>query len=311
MKRILVSDGMDSGAFQKLVDLGYEVVNEHFSPEELKDQIKEFDAIIVRSATKLREDVLTSALETGRLKLVVRGGVGIDNIDHVFAESNGIKVRNTPYASSRTVAELAIGHMFAIARFLHISNVTMRQGQWNKKQYKGTELNGKTLGLIGFGRIGQHAAKIASAIGMKVLYNRRSGKNPDFKEYEYASKSELLKKSDFISVHTPYVKETGAVLKKEDFELMKDGVFIVNTSRGEVIDNDALLSSLDSGKVAAAALDVFVGEPKVDERILGHDRISLSPHVGGLSKEAQARIGQETVGIIEEYFGSQELDMGA
>ena len=311
MKRILVSDGMDSGAFAKLVDLGYEVVNEHFSPEELKEQIKEFDAIIVRSATKLREDTLKSALEKGRLKLIVRGGVGIDNIDHVFAENNGIRVRNTPYASSRTVAELAIGHMFAIARFLHISNVTMRQGQWNKKQYKGTELNGKTLGLIGFGRIGQHTAKIASAIGMKVLYNRRSGKNPEFEEFEYVSKSELLERSDFISMHTPFVKETGAVLKQEDFELMKDGVFIVNTSRGEVIDNEALLSALDSGKVAAAALDVFVGEPKVDERILGHDKISLSPHVGGLSKEAQQRIGQEIVGIIEEHFGSQELDMGA
>jgi len=311
MKRILISDGMDRNGIQKLKELGYEVVREHYEKEELKEQIKNFDAIVVRSATKLREDLLTAALETGRLKLVVRGGVGLDNIDLEFAAANGITVKNTPLASSRAVAELAVAHMFALSRFIYISNVTMRQGQWNKKQYKGTELFGKTLGIIGFGRIGLFTARLAKAIGMNVLYHRRRGKKPGFDDFHYASKKELLKKSDFISLHVPFIKEYGAVLKQEDFELMKDGVYIINTARGEVIDDDALLGALDSGKVAAAALDVFAGEPKPDERLLGHDRISLSPHVGGLTKEAQFRIGQEIVEIIEEQIGIDEYYMGA
>ena len=302
MKRILVSDGMDKGAFEQLGNLGFEAIEEHFEPEKLKNEIKNYDAVIVRSATKITKDILSSSLETGRLKLVIRAGVGLDNINLLFAKENGITVMNTPKASSRAVAELTMGHMLSIARNLYISNVTMRQGQWNKKEYKGTEIYGKTLGIIGFGRIGIETAKLAACMGMKVVYYQRRGPRPDCGQYRYMNKTELLQTSDFITLHTPYVEQFGAVLGKEDFEMMKDGVYIINTSRGRVIDEDALLDALDSGKVTAAALDVFKSEPDVDKRILQHERISMSPHIAGLTKQAQQRIGQETVEIVKSFF---------
>ena len=302
MNRILISDGMDKSALEKLKQLGFNAVDMHFEPEDLKEELKDFDAVVVRSATKLSKDILRSSVEKGRLKLIIRAGVGIDNIDVAFANEKGITVRNTPLASSGAVAELALGHMLAIARYLHISNVTMRKGEWNKKQYKGVELYGKTLGVIGFGRIGMQTAKLASCLGMKILYYQRKGKRAGCPEFIFAEKDELLRQSDFITLHTPYDEEQGAVLKAEDFELMKQGVYIVNTSRGKVIDEQALLDALDSGKVAAAGLDVFQNEPGVDKRILEHDRISVSPHIAGLTKEAQQRIGQETVDIINEFF---------
>ncbi len=304
MKRILVSDGMDRGAFDKLAALGFEAVEKHLEPEALQVEIKNYDAVIVRSATKITKDILNSSLETGRLKLVIRAGVGLDNIDLIFAKENGITVKNTPNASSRAVAELTVGHMLCIARFLHISNVTMRKGQWNKKKYIGTELYGKTLGIIGFGRIGIETAKLAACMGMNVIYYQRRGPRPEYGQYRFMEKTELLQKSDFIAMHTPYVEKDGAILKKEDFDMMQDGVYIVNTSRGKVIDETALLEALDSGKVMAAALDVFTSEPNVNERILEHERISLSPHIAGFSKQAQQRIGQEIVEIIKNFFSS-------
>jgi D-3-phosphoglycerate dehydrogenase len=170
MLKILVTDGMDKGAVCTLKDMGHEVTEQFFEPEELKEQVKNFNIMIVRSATKVRKEIIDSALQSGNLKLIIRGGVGVDNIDVTYAESKGIKVRNTPKASSSAVAELALGHMFSLARFIGIANVTMREGKWNKKQYKGIELSGKTLGLIGFGRIGRELAKKAKALEMKIVY---------------------------------------------------------------------------------------------------------------------------------------------
>jgi len=167
MKRILVTDGMEKSAVEKLKNSGYEVVEQFYEPEVLKEQIKNFDAVVVRSATKVRQPIIDAALETGRLKLIIRGGVGVDNIDVDYAKLNGIAVANTPNASSASVAELAIGHMFCLARHIYIANHTMRQGKWNKKQYEGIELSGKTLGLVGFGRIAREVAKRAFALGMK------------------------------------------------------------------------------------------------------------------------------------------------
>ena len=155
MVKILVTDGMDKGAVKSLKELGYDVTEQFFNSEELKEKVQQFDAIIVRSATKVRKEIIDSALETGKLKLIIRGGVGVDNIDVAYAESKGIKVRNTPKASSQSVAELVLGHMFSLARFVGIANVSMREGKWHKKQYKGIELEGKILGIVGFGRIGQ------------------------------------------------------------------------------------------------------------------------------------------------------------
>lgn len=302
MKRILITDGMDKKAVKSLIDDGFEVVEEHYEVEELKQKVKEFDAMVVRSATKVRKEILDAALETKRLKLIVRAGVGVDNIDVNYAMEHGIQVMNTPKASSASVAELAIAHMFAISRHIHISNVTMREGKWNKKQYKGIELNDKTLGLIGFGRIARETAKKAHALGMKVTYTNRSGAKEGYDEYTYMPLDDLLSNSDFISIHVPFNKETGAVLGEEEFSKMKDGVYIINTARGGVICEKALIKALDSGKVAAAAVDVFEEEPTKNEKLIKHPKVSLTPHIGASTKEAQARIGVEATKVITKFF---------
>lgn len=302
MARILANDGMDNDAKKILIDSGHEVVDGHYDLEQLKEQIKEFDAIIIRSATKLRKEVIDKALETNKLKLIIRAGVGLDNIDVNYAMENGIAVNNTPNASSASVAELTLGHMFSIARHIHISNVTMREGKWNKKQYKGIELAGKTLGLIGFGRISKETAKKANALGMNVIYTNRSGAKEGYDDYKYVDMEDLLKESDFISLHIPFIKEVGPTLSDKEFELMKDGVYIINCARGGVVDEKALLRALDSGKVAGCGIDVFEEEPTRNKELYNHERVSLTPHIGASSKEAQQRIGKEIIDIVNKNF---------
>ena len=300
MSKILVTDGMDRGAIQTLKDIGHEVTEQFFEPEELKEQIKGFNVVIVRSATKVRKEIIDSAVETGNLKLIIRGGVGVDNIDVDYAESQGIKVRNTPKASSSAVAELALGHMFSLARFIGISNVSMREGKWNKKQYKGIELSGKTLGLIGFGRIGRELAKKAKALEMKVIYNDILGPAKDCPEYSFVSLDELLADSDFISLHVPGNKDKSSVIGKPEFSKMKDEVYLINCARGSVVDEQALLEALNSGKIAGAGIDVFPEEPTKNMELVNHERVSVTPHIGASTKEAQKRIGAEIVSIIKE-----------
>lgn len=300
MLKILVTDGMDKGAVQTLKGLGHEVIEQFFEPEELKEQVKNFNVIIVRSATKVRKEIIDSALQTGNLKLIIRGGVGVDNIDVTYAESKGIKVRNTPKASSSAVAELTLGHMFCLARFIGIANVTMREGKWNKKQYKGIELSGKTLGLIGFGRIGRELAKKAKALEMKVIYNDILGPAKDCPEYSFVSLDELLADSDFISLHVPGNKDKSPVISKAEFTKMKDGAFLINCARGSVVDEAALLEALNSGKIAGAGIDVFPEEPPQNLELIRHEKISVTPHIGASTKEAQKRIGAEIVSIIKE-----------
>lgn len=302
MIRILAADGMEASAIRTLEESGFEVVNEHYELPELMEKIKEFDVVVVRSATKIREPLIDEALKTGRLKLVIRGGVGVDNIDVKYAEEKGISVRNTPNASSASVAELAIGHMFNIARHIHSANVTMREGKWNKKHYEGIELSGKTLGLIGFGRIAKEVAKRADALGMKVIYTNRSGHKPENDPFRYVTMEELYKEADFISLHMPKLADRPYLIGKEEIEQMKDGVYLVNTARGGLIDEEALCDALDSGKVTAAAVDVFKEEPTKNERIYTHEKISLTPHTGASTVEAQLRIGEEIISIIKSFF---------
>lgn len=301
MVRILASDGMEAGAVEKLQGLGYEVVQQFYEPEDLANAVKEFDVLVVRSATKVRQPIIDAAVEGGRLKLVIRGGVGVDNIDVDYAQSKGIKVTNTPNASSASVAELALGHMFALSRFIYIANVTMREGKWEKKAYaKGVELAGKTLGVVGLGRIGRSLADKASALGMNVIYSDIMGPF-DNCGYECMQQlNDLFAKADYISLHMP--KADKALIGKEEIAKMKDGVFLINTSRGGLIDEDALVEALDSGKVAGAALDVFPEEPTKNEKIYTHPKISLTPHIGASTNEAQERIGEEIVSIITEQF---------
>ncbi|MGB6369884.1 MAG: D-2-hydroxyacid dehydrogenase [Atribacterota bacterium] len=300
MLRILVTDGMDKGSVQTLKDLGHEVTEQFFEPEDLKEQIKGFNVVIVRSATKVRKDMIDSAIETGNLKLIIRGGVGVDNIDVTYAESKGIKVRNTPKSSSLAVAELALGHMFCLARFIGIANVAMREGKWNKKKYTGIELSGKTLGLIGFGRIGRELAKKAKALEMKVIYNDILGPAKDCPEYSFVSLDGLLADSDFISLHVPGNEDKSPVIGKPEFSKMKDGVYLINCARGGVVDEAALLEALNSGKIAGAGIDVFPEEPTKNLELVNHERVSVTPHIGASTKEAQKRIGQEIVSIIKD-----------
>ncbi|MBN2605007.1 MAG: D-2-hydroxyacid dehydrogenase [Bacilli bacterium] len=300
MYKILANDGMDQGAIEELQQAGYEVENHFYEGDALVQKIKEIDCIVIRSATKIRKPLIDEAVKAGKLKLIIRAGVGIDNIDHQYAKEQGISVRNTPNSSSDAVAELTIGHMFSLARHLYISNVTMREGKWNKKQYEGIELSGKTLGLIGFGRIAKSVAKKAMALGMKVIYTDLFGPVKDDLGCKYYEKEELLRLSDFISLHIPYSKDLGPTIGEKEFNVMKKGMYLINAARGGVVDEEALLVALDNGIVKKAALDVFMEEPTKNERIYTHESISLSPHIGASTIEAQERIGLETIEVIKE-----------
>ncbi|MBS5950468.1 MAG: D-2-hydroxyacid dehydrogenase [Clostridium sp.] len=300
MYRILASDGLQEKAINNLIELGFEVENKHYDKEVLGEVLKDFDALVVRSATKVTKEVI-EATKGGKLKLVVRAGVGIDNIDVAAAKEAGIEVRNTPNASSDSVAELALAHMFAVARFVGTSNYTMRNGEWNKKKYEGVEIGGKTLGIIGMGRIGRALANKATALGMTVVYNDMFGKQDDL-VYDFLELNDLLKVSDFISLHVPYDKNAGALIGQEQLNIMKDGSYIINCARGKVVDEAALLEALNSGKIAGAGIDVFEIEPNTNETLVNHPRVSCTPHIGASTLEAQDRIGEEVVSVIKNFL---------
>ena len=298
--RILVTDGMDKTAMAQLRELGHEVVEQFYEPDQLGKALRDFDVAVVRSKTKVRANHIDEAKDS-RLKLLIRGGVGVDNIDVAYAKENGIDVKNTPNASSQSVAELAMGHMFACTRYISIAGHTMREDKWEKKTYgKGIELQGKTLGIVGFGRIGQHLGVMAKAIGMNVVAFAR---HPNAAVSEklgipYVSMDELLATSDFISLHAPAV-DGGALVNEASIAKMKDGVVIINTSRGANVDEAALLAALESGKVRAAGLDVYADEPTSNKALYSHPMVSCTPHIGAATVEAQKRIGAEIVEIIK------------
>lgn len=301
MLRILANDGLEASGLKTLKENDFDVVTDHYAIEELKAQIGEFDVLIVRSATKVRKEVIDAA-RGGRLKLIIRAGVGVDNIDVDYAEACGVMVRNTPNASSASVAELALGHMLALARHIHAANVTIKKGEWNKGHYQGTELAGKTLGLIGFGRIAQSLATKANALGMNIVYTDICGPLDSSPSFRYLEMEELLRVSDHVSLHIPYCMERGAVIGEKEFGMMKQTAYLINTARGGVVDEAALVKALDAGEIAAAALDVYVEEPIMNEAIMNHPKISLTPHVGASTNEAQERIGVEVTQVVLEFF---------
>lgn len=299
--RILVTDGMDKKAMATLRDMGHEVVEQFYEPDQLGAALKDFDAVVVRSKTKVRANHIDEAAQ-GKLKLIIRGGVGVDNIDVAYAESKGITVKNTPRASSRSVAELALAHMLSCARFVSHAGFTMRNGAWEKKTYgKGMELGGKTLGVIGYGRIGGCLGEMCKALGMTVIaYGAHHEPGTTTRDgVPYVTLDELLERSDFISVHAPAAD--GPIINAETIAKMKDGVVIINTSRGANLDEAALLEALDSGKVRAAGLDVWAAEPSPNAALYAHPHVSCTPHIGAQTSEAQARIGQEIVEIIKDF----------
>ncbi len=303
MLKILANDGMDKDAVKELIDAGHKVDTEHYEGEELIQVLNEADVVVIRSKTKIRADLIDK-VKGGSLKLIIRAGVGIDNIDHIYARENGIEVRNTPNSSSDSVAELTLAHMFTLARHLQKANVTMREGKWNKKDYSGTEIASKTLGLIGFGRISKSLARKAKALGMSVNYYDIVGENKNETDFTYMSFEDILRTSDYISLHVPFIKEKGAVISEKEFDMMKEGAYLINCARGGVVDEEALLRALDEGKIAGAALDVFEEEPLTNESIYTHEKISLTPHIGAATAEAQKRIGNETIEVIKDFFNN-------
>lgn len=299
MLRVLANDGLEKSAVNELMDNGVYVETNHLDKEALINHIAYFDVLVVRSATKVNSKVLEAGSK-GKLKLVIRAGVGIDNIDISYAKKVSIEVRNTPNASSNSVAELAIGHMLSVARHIGISNYTMRNGQWNKKQYKGSEISGKTLGIIGMGRIGKSLASKAEALGMNVIYTDIFGEQENI-TYKFMDLDSLLSKSDYVSLHVPYDKTKGALIGKREIDLMKNGAVIINCARGKVVDEKALLDGLNSGKIAGAGIDVYEDEPTTNIELLNHINVSVTPHIGAATKEAQERIGKEVVAIITNH----------
>lgn len=313
--KILANDGIAESGKIALEKAGFTVVTKTIEQEKLIDAINEegYEVILVRSATKIRKDIIDGCPS---IKMIGRGGVGMDNIDADYARSKGIEVFNTPAASSESVAELVMGHLFGAVRFLDDSNRQMPvKGKTDfkglKKAYaKGIELRGKTLGIIGFGRIGKALAKYAIGCGMDVVVcDRETGTseleltiqgtliNVSIPKLEI---DQLLKQSDFISLHVP--GGNAPVIGKSELNQMKDGAIIVNAARGGVVDEAALIAALDSGKIAHAALDVFVNEPEPNEAILAHPKISLSPHIGAATEEAQDRIGTELAENIITFY---------
>lgn len=301
-KKILVTDGMDAAAVAKLRKDGYEVVEQFYEPDALGGALRDFDAVIIRSATKIKQPQIDAA-KGGRLKLIIRAGVGVDNIDVKYAEAAGIQVRNTPRASSNAVAELALALLFACARNISIAGHTMRENKWEKKAYsKGFELEGKTMGVIGYGRIGRMVGEKGQALGMNVLsvVHRNKPEGAECRTMHFVSMDELLEKSDIIVLCAPGgdkpLVDAGSIAK------MKDGVVIINVSRGSNVDEAALLEALNGGKVRAAGLDVWLSEKDPNWTLAQHPSVSCTPHVGAGTVEAQKRIGAELVDIVEESF---------
>lgn len=311
---LLANDGIDETGKSLLEKAGFTVITNRVPQEKLTDFIntQEINALTVRSATQVRKDLIDAC---PGLKLIGRGGVGMDNIDVEYAKQQGREVVNTPAASSNSVAELVMAHLFGMVRFLYDSNRKMpisgntEFGKLKKNYGAGTELKGKTIGIIGFGRIGQSVGKIALGVGMKVI-----AYDPFIKEtnldleingatkvsinIKTISLENLLKQSDFITLHVP----GGSIITKKEFTLMKKGASLVNASRGGVINETDLIDALNEGVIAHAALDVFDNEPTPRKEILSHPKISLTPHIGAATNEAQERIGVELAEKIISYF---------
>lgn len=303
---VLICDSVAPVTIQALQDAGIKVDNRpDITAEELLRDAANYDGMVVRSRTKIPKEVIDAA---SNLKIVVRGGVGLDNIDVAYARDKGVQVSNTPKASSNSVAELALGYMLALARQIPQATMSMANGEWKKKEIKGTEIAGKTLGLVGFGNIGGLLGRKAGALGMDVLFcDVITPADPG--PAKQVSLEEVLSQSDYISLHVPFLPATKNMLNAQAFAQMKDGVYIINCARGGIIDEDALYDALLSGKVAGAALDVYLDE-KLNPGNLklfglkdknGFNKVIGSPHIGASTAEGQARVGTEVAEILIEF----------
>lgn len=301
--KVLVAAPLHEKALEVLKNAGFEIVYEEYPDEDrLLELVRDADAIIVRSKPKVTRKVIEAA---PKLKVIGRAGVGLDNIDLEAAKERGIKVVNSPGASSRSVAELAVGLMFAVARKIAFADRKMREGVWAKKQCMGIELEGKTIGVIGFGRIGYEVAKIANALGMKVLLYDPYPNEERAKEVggTFTSLEELLRESDVVTLHVPLVDATYHLINEERLKLMKPTAILINAARGAVVDTEALVKALKEGWIAGAGLDVFEEEPlPADHPLTKLDNVVLTPHIGASTEEAQMRAGVQVAEQIVEIL---------
>ncbi|MFH1100494.1 MAG: hydroxyacid dehydrogenase [Methanobacteriota archaeon] len=289
--RILITDKIENDVIQQIKTAGHDVTFNEMDPATLVNEISKYDGLMVRSRTKATAEVVEAGAK-GNLKVIGRAGIGVDNIDLPTASKHNIKVVNAPTGTTESVAELAFGLMIAASRSIPQADHSMKQGMWEKKTFKGVELNKKTLGIIGIGRIGTELGKRALAFNMNVLaYDKYIQKSPAPK-ITIVPLEKLLKESDYISLHIPFIKTEGATLKEPEFEHMKTGVILINCARGGTIDEKALVKYLNNGKVSAAGLDVYETEPPVFKELVNHPKVVCTPHIGASTKEGQLRAGK-------------------
>ena len=305
MPRILICDPIDPIGTEKLKNAGF-TVEFLDSKEMLKERIRDYDAIIVRSRTKVTREIINNGKN---LKLIARAGSGLDNIDLKAAGEKGIAVINTPEASADSVAELTIGLMVSLARGIPRADYSMKRGEWLKKELMGFLLKGKKLGLIGLGRIGSRVARIAKAMGMEILVTKRTPPPPELMkslEAKFLPLDELLRQSDIVSIHVPLTEETKNMINAEKIGLMKDGAYLINTSRGEVVDEEALLEALRSGKLGGAALDVYSTEPPKRLELIKQPNVICTPHIGAQTVEVQKEASKEIAEKIIQFFNNHK-----
>ena len=299
MATVLITNGLEQEYVSQIAAKGHKIIDKKVSQEELMELVKEVDCVVIGYDLQFTREVIDEALKTKKLKFIVRAGGILSNIDMHYAKIKGLRVYSTPSGITNAVAEVVISQMIAISRHTHITNAEMRKGKWDRESYFGTEISRKTLGLIGFGRVARAVAEKAKSLSMNVIYYDKYN-TTELYGYTPVTMDRLLTESDYISVHIPGTEENHHAVDESTFKLMKDGVFFINYSNSGVVDDEALLDALDSGKIKAAALDVFDEEPVKNERILNNHRIALTPHLGSLTAEASLRIAKETVRFVVE-----------
>ena len=308
--KILITDKMANEAIELLKDAGHDVTFDEMDGETLLKEISAYDALMVRGRTKAVKEVVEAGA-SGSLKVIGRAGIGVDNVDIETAAKHGIRVVNAPTGSTASVAELAIGHMLALSRHLSKADMTMKKGEWIKKQLKGNELGGKTLGLVGCGNIGRLTGKFAQVFGMNIIGYDPFISKEDLKKDEIEKideLAELMGKADFISLHLPHIPKTHHIVNKQMISKMKPTACIINCARGGTVDEKALYTALKNGKIAGAGLDVYEQEPPKDSPLLQLDNIMLTPHIGANTKEGQIRAGTVCAEQILKVLDGKEPD---